>query len=53
MIPSVRPNVALDANGGTSTPYFRATEGGHNHNLHWKLEPYEDYFILLPRVGGS
>ena len=47
------PRYALDANGGRGGPYFNVPNGGHNHNLHWRLEPYEDYFILIPRVRQS
>ncbi|WP_250565556.1 hypothetical protein, partial [Adonisia turfae] len=47
------PSLALDAHGGSGKIYFRAAEGGHNQNLHWKLEPYGNYFLLIPRVRPS
>jgi hypothetical protein len=42
--------LALDANGGQDRPYFNERNGGHNANLHWKLEDYGSYKILVPRA---
>ncbi len=45
--------VALDANGGQGIPYQNTNINRNNHNLHWKLIKYQDYYVLRPRVRGQ